>query len=223
MSSPTCRFCFLGNEISTDPLISPCKCKGSMKYVHRDCIKKWRRMTTNPELVEKCQLCLAVFELPAHYKLESIPDEDYTFRWFILSRMYIVYIAQFMLNYSFFMFYVQLYIYLYNASSITHSELEQINTLSRVSTFSLITAIYVDYYRMYIQFVKNKQIYITYWLQSTIDTTPDSPFNTLCVSLICFCLIPYFQTIPSALYLITLPRLLYIHKAILLQMNVDNI
>lgn len=34
-----CRYC-LDNE-NTDDLISPCKCKGEIKYVHRECLLKW--------------------------------------------------------------------------------------------------------------------------------------------------------------------------------------
>ena len=37
-----CRIC-LGdeNEEETNPLISPCRCAGSMQYIHLNCLKKW--------------------------------------------------------------------------------------------------------------------------------------------------------------------------------------
>ena len=37
-----CRIC-LGDEEDSikNPLISPCKCLGSLKYIHIDCLKKW--------------------------------------------------------------------------------------------------------------------------------------------------------------------------------------
>ena len=37
---PTCRICFLTNSDEENPLISPCKCSGSMKNIHYLCLKK---------------------------------------------------------------------------------------------------------------------------------------------------------------------------------------
>ena len=37
---PTCRICFLTNSDEENPLISPCKCNGSMKNIHFLCLKK---------------------------------------------------------------------------------------------------------------------------------------------------------------------------------------
>jgi E3 ubiquitin-protein ligase DOA10 len=36
-----CRICF--SELLTDdnPLISPCRCSGSLKYIHLDCLRTW--------------------------------------------------------------------------------------------------------------------------------------------------------------------------------------
>ena len=34
-----CRIC-LEREIPEDPFISPCKCAGSMKYIHLSCLQK---------------------------------------------------------------------------------------------------------------------------------------------------------------------------------------
>ena len=39
-SKPTCRICFLSSSNENNPLISPCKCSGSMKYIHYICLKK---------------------------------------------------------------------------------------------------------------------------------------------------------------------------------------
>ncbi|EUD67921.1 hypothetical protein C922_01533 [Plasmodium inui San Antonio 1] len=38
-----CRICLCEYENENNPLISPCKCKGSMKYVHLNCIRTWMR------------------------------------------------------------------------------------------------------------------------------------------------------------------------------------
>lgn len=38
-----CRICQMGQTSSLNPLIEPCRCTGSLQYVHQDCIKKWLR------------------------------------------------------------------------------------------------------------------------------------------------------------------------------------
>ena len=39
-SKPSCRICFLSFSSEENPLISPCKCNGSMKNIHYLCLKK---------------------------------------------------------------------------------------------------------------------------------------------------------------------------------------
>ena len=39
-TKPSCRICFLANSSEDNPLISPCKCNGSMKNIHYLCLKK---------------------------------------------------------------------------------------------------------------------------------------------------------------------------------------
>jgi hypothetical protein len=36
-----CRICYLEEESIDNPLIQPCVCSGSMKYIHLDCLKQW--------------------------------------------------------------------------------------------------------------------------------------------------------------------------------------
>jgi hypothetical protein len=36
-----CRVCYGDDTTDENPLISPCKCKGSMKYIHYKCLKNW--------------------------------------------------------------------------------------------------------------------------------------------------------------------------------------
>lgn len=45
MDDRTCRICFCGPEEGR--LISPCLCKGSMKYVHLLCLQHWRTASAN--------------------------------------------------------------------------------------------------------------------------------------------------------------------------------
>ncbi|XP_056315588.1 E3 ubiquitin-protein ligase MARCH7 isoform X2 [Danio aesculapii] len=56
-----CRICQMGEQWSSNPLIEPCKCTGSLQYVHQDCIKKWLRSKissgSNLEAITTCELC----------------------------------------------------------------------------------------------------------------------------------------------------------------------
>jgi len=37
----TCRVCLNYNNSSKNPLISACSCKGSLKFIHFNCLQKW--------------------------------------------------------------------------------------------------------------------------------------------------------------------------------------
>lgn len=39
--SKICRICYLEDDTIDNPLIQPCICSGSMKYIHLDCLKHW--------------------------------------------------------------------------------------------------------------------------------------------------------------------------------------
>lgn len=44
----TCRVCFCGEEAG--PLLAPCRCKGSMRFVHHTCLNEWRSASANPKV-----------------------------------------------------------------------------------------------------------------------------------------------------------------------------
>ncbi|XP_075539399.1 E3 ubiquitin-protein ligase MARCHF3-like [Dermacentor variabilis] len=49
--APTCRICFFGG--GREPLLEPCHCRGTIGFVHRECLELWIRRTVNPQ----CQIC----------------------------------------------------------------------------------------------------------------------------------------------------------------------
>eukprot|EP00160_Parvularia_atlantis_P019581 Unigene7739_Nuclearia_a/m.23764 Unigene7739_Nuclearia_a/g.23764 ORF Unigene7739_Nuclearia_a/g.23764 Unigene7739_Nuclearia_a/m.23764 type:complete len:235 (+) Unigene7739_Nuclearia_a:13-717(+) len=55
----TCRICLGGvaEEAELGRLFSPCRCKGSMKYVHVRCLDEWRNRSTKREVYFQCDLC----------------------------------------------------------------------------------------------------------------------------------------------------------------------
>lgn len=52
---PECRFCFESSE----PLISPCLCNGTLKYVHKKCLENWIQTSGHFE----CNVCGAPFKI----------------------------------------------------------------------------------------------------------------------------------------------------------------
>lgn len=64
--NPTCRICF--NEETTDnKFVSPCKCTGSMKYIHYKCLLKSLKFSIN------CTVC------KSNYKVKKIHNKTYIF------------------------------------------------------------------------------------------------------------------------------------------------
>lgn len=69
-----CRFCLEsdGEEDDTNPLVDPCDCKGSARYVHWNCLRRWAH--TNPPLNgRQCRVCQAAFHVNLFPQLEVIP------------------------------------------------------------------------------------------------------------------------------------------------------
>ena len=50
-SKPTCRICYGEDSNEVNPLICPCICKGSMKYIHYDCLKNWLNSKIEEEML----------------------------------------------------------------------------------------------------------------------------------------------------------------------------
>jgi hypothetical protein len=66
-----CRICFEKGSVS-HKLISPCRCAGSVKFIHEDCLKTW--LAGNEEDIDnsKCELC------HTEYKMEFIIKKKWT-------------------------------------------------------------------------------------------------------------------------------------------------
>ena len=78
-----CRICYNTNSDENNPLIYPCKCLGSMKYIHFKCLKQW--LNSNYFILDektgftlkfkykelKCELCKAKYpDIIIHKKKE---------------------------------------------------------------------------------------------------------------------------------------------------------
>ena len=55
-----CKICHCGSEIN-QPLIAPCFCSGSLKFVHQECLQKWIKSSD----IKRCELCKYPFDMQA--------------------------------------------------------------------------------------------------------------------------------------------------------------
>ena len=53
--APACRICL--GDAADGTLFSPCKCKGSMKYVHVHCLQRWRAEGAHARAFFECGQC----------------------------------------------------------------------------------------------------------------------------------------------------------------------
>jgi len=51
-----CRIC-LEDETNMDLLISPCRCNGTSKYVHKECLRRWRYQDIEADGFYRCMEC----------------------------------------------------------------------------------------------------------------------------------------------------------------------
>ena len=58
--TPICRICYEKDK-KNDLLIIPCKCEGTIKYVHQSCIKKWIINSNNCLENPICEICKSKF------------------------------------------------------------------------------------------------------------------------------------------------------------------
>ncbi|XP_047219726.1 E3 ubiquitin-protein ligase MARCH7 isoform X1 [Girardinichthys multiradiatus] len=97
-----CRICQMQEESSSNPLIQPCRCTGSLQYVHQECIKRWLRSKissgTNLEAITTCELCkeklrlnIDNFDIQELYRTHVQSEYDE----FISSGLYLVVLLHF--------------------------------------------------------------------------------------------------------------------------------
>ena len=56
-----CRIC--RSTAPREDLFSPCNCRGSVKYVHKTCLEKWRQKTTSATNKKQCSECKGHFKI----------------------------------------------------------------------------------------------------------------------------------------------------------------
>jgi len=62
-SSLCCRFCLDGANGAGDPLVAPCRCRGTARYVHESCLSRWRCVGRSEASFSACLECRAPYRL----------------------------------------------------------------------------------------------------------------------------------------------------------------
>lgn len=72
-----CRICMCDIEKEDDPLVSPCMCSGTMKFIHMQCLQRWvstNRTIKNTDCtasysfkIHNCEVCKQPFKRQIHY------------------------------------------------------------------------------------------------------------------------------------------------------------
>mmetsp|Transcript_12107 Transcript_12107/g.8447 ORF Transcript_12107/g.8447 Transcript_12107/m.8447 type:complete len:108 (+) Transcript_12107:1383-1706(+) len=94
--NPFCRLCWVNEQEEDNPLLSACKCRGGVQYIHYKCLKHWlstKRFTFNTPTVKsyywrqfECEICKQTFPYVfrvngRNFHLVDVevdkPDEDY--------------------------------------------------------------------------------------------------------------------------------------------------
>ncbi|KAK9463665.1 uncharacterized protein V1516DRAFT_668395 [Lipomyces oligophaga] len=69
LDRPACRIC-RGEGTPEEPLYHPCKCRGSIKYVHQECLQEWLQHSKRKPV---CELCKVRFKFTKVYA-ENMPS-----------------------------------------------------------------------------------------------------------------------------------------------------
>lgn len=79
MSKPLCRICYITSSDMENPLISPCKCNGTMKYIHYKCLKHCIEVNLTKKIEQNykyynwknysCEICKE--EYPKYIKIKD--------------------------------------------------------------------------------------------------------------------------------------------------------
>ena len=99
-----CRICFCeGNFEGINPLISPCTCSGSVKYIHLNCLRKWlttkiiTKISANNDIYcyafkkLKCEICKSIIPEIAEFRgkfLSLLDFKNIESPYIILQSMY---------------------------------------------------------------------------------------------------------------------------------------
>jgi hypothetical protein len=200
MEAPSCRFCYEQQE-ATNPLCTPCACRGSLAHIHIQCLLKWRAITQNPDFVRACELCKQQFAFPLRWQINTITVPKL---WILFSNgPLIIGIAYY-----------------------AHFCAMLVNPTGPLNVYfwyvcCVIAVIYAGLYAYVIWPIHEKWQYVTYWWRSDIVYENYSPRQVVLYTAFSWICVPLCYYPMGAFFLFMLPQLYGIHTVIIERMNTD--
>ena len=164
-----CRICL--EDESKGELIAPCACDGTIKYVHSECLNRWRFNDINIFSRTNCEICKKPYLIKRQYKIETFLFVDlYEINITMLFARYLLYLTSISLS----------AIIIYILDGVTNN-------------FSL-KMLTDNPNRHLLNIIKNKDICMLYYFALTIYIY-NIFFHTFCI------IFPYFYIYRKKLYL----------------------
>lgn len=89
MEFPVCRFCLEDTNLRGNELIAPCRCKGSVKFVHKRCLLKWHSLAPLA-IADLCQMCRVPYN-SIYLRIEVFPNENGFLYQFLICPYFITF------------------------------------------------------------------------------------------------------------------------------------
>ena len=96
LTGATCRICYSGSEDGS--LFTPCRCSGTLKFVHRQCLEKWRASGTANAKFE-CPQCRYRYTYSRHTKLRASVDRKWAVPLLTLVFFFLIWTVFTLLSY----------------------------------------------------------------------------------------------------------------------------
>lgn len=78
--SPICMICQEDTQTSTNPFLTPCRCKGSISSIHRECLEKWMEYSNR----SRCTVCNTKYRI----YMKHVVTPPNKFKLMLLSALY---------------------------------------------------------------------------------------------------------------------------------------
>ena len=99
LEKKNCRICMCSKEKKGNPLIHPCKCCGSLKWIHKECLLKWITTSNNYE----CPQCKYKYIIKKQTKYPILSKiYNYTYLLLLISLIISIIILTITIKYIFY-------------------------------------------------------------------------------------------------------------------------
>ncbi|GAA5838070.1 hypothetical protein JCM3766R1_004194 [Sporobolomyces carnicolor] len=97
-SDKICRICFDSEDDALGRLFSPCRCRGSSRYVHKECLAAWRKAAQNSSSFYRCETCTYEYRFRRTFVGNVINSRFSVFTLTIIAFLVLTWIAGFLAN-----------------------------------------------------------------------------------------------------------------------------